>query len=71
MTTDELIKAIKEAGYEPTAYSGRAMYGKYCVAVHLDRYDNGESLPSDGARFDDMGRGSVIYWPHHPAPEDL
>lgn len=32
---EELVMVLEEEGYEPYAYSGRAMYGERCVAVDL------------------------------------
>lgn len=33
---EQLIQALKDAGYEPRAYSGRGMYGESCVGVSTD-----------------------------------
>ncbi len=32
----DLQTCIEEAGYECRSYSGRGMYGKYCLGVDLD-----------------------------------
>lgn len=32
-----LVQAIEEAGYEARSYSGRGMYGAYCVGVTCGR----------------------------------
>lgn len=71
MNTKKLIEAIHATGREPTTYSGRGMFGEYCVSVYLDQYDRGKDLPQVGAHWDSMGKGSVIYWPRHKAPEDM
>ena len=57
------------------AYSGRAMYGKYCLGVSVGRYDMNDLLkefkrnripePSKDA----LGMGAILYWqniPHDP-----
>lgn len=36
MNSERLIELIEEAGYEPREYSGRGMYGKYCVGFTTD-----------------------------------
>lgn len=66
-----LREALEDAGYEPRAYSGRAMFGKQCVSVVLDsegdiwnvarNLDANTNVPAP--RTDSMGRGIVIYWP--------
>lgn len=33
---DALCEALTDAGYEPRKYSGRAMFGRQCLAVHCD-----------------------------------
>lgn len=62
--TDEQKKFIIEARKQGLEvyynYSGRAMYGKKCPAVDLDR---GQSFSFPKARQDSMGLGSVIYLP--------
>jgi uncharacterized OB-fold protein len=37
MNTQEFVNLIASAGFRPKSYSGRGMFGKYCVSVNLDR----------------------------------
>jgi len=37
LTSEKLIEAIEDAGYEARSYSGRGMYGKCCVGVEINR----------------------------------
>ena len=37
MNTQEFVNLIASAGFRPTSYSGRGMFGKRCVSVNLDR----------------------------------
>lgn len=37
MNAEKLIDALKDAGHTPHSYSGRAMYGRKCVAVTVRR----------------------------------
>ena len=74
---DELIDAIEYAGYEPRGYSGRFMYGKYCVATAIDdpinffleleylvdEYEELELALSD-YRIDTLGLNLIVYWPN-------
>jgi hypothetical protein len=53
---------LKAAGLKPCSYSGRFMYGKYCVGVRVERHAQGDKLLK-GATFDSMGLGSIAYWP--------
>lgn len=73
-----LREALLKAGYAPYSYSGRAMYGKRCVAVDMDdtsgMLELGHAIGASGvevelgelkqARTDSMGRGIVVYWPY-------
>jgi hypothetical protein len=73
ITADQLIRKIQSAGFEARAYSGRGMYGKYCVGCDVGEYDE---LPYAltsvaGYHTDSMGRGTILYWPHIAAPEEL
>lgn len=76
----ELRDLLRKAGYRFYTYSGRAMYGRRCLAVDLPKtvdlfqlaLDLAEQLPADEAMpdqvnsfsLDDMGRGIVVYWRH-------
>lgn len=44
LTSKVLIEAIEEAGFTARSYSGRGMYGKACVGVHLDQGTDGFTL---------------------------
>ena len=70
---------------EPESYSGRAMYGKQCVAVMsesssewsfaiamgwLCRCEGLDARDIPEPRVDSMGRGYVLYWPQYEWPED-
>ena len=73
MTAEELILKIEEAGLEPRAYSGRGMYGVYCVGCELD---DDEELPTPlhqvpGVCVDSLGRGRIAYWPRILAPQEM
>ena len=79
MSTLEQI--FRNAGLKVRSYSGRAMYGKYCLAVTTD--DLGDLLATiaadpksrdfvhdlRGVREDSMGRGVVYYFPNIPMAE--
>lgn len=69
----------------PRPYSGRAMYGKQCVAISGDYLSEWEVALQIGylarcygldardigtPNTDSLGRGIVLYWPHHEWPED-
>lgn len=34
----QMVELLRDAGYEPRSYSGRAMYGRNCVGVETERY---------------------------------
>jgi hypothetical protein len=61
---------------EAYAYSGRGMFGRRCLGINFDSIaeafkfalsigavDGDLADCLDAPRFDDMGRGIVIYWP--------
>lgn len=71
----ELIEALEEVGYDTRSYSGRAMYGKSCVAVtDSSPWELARALSLDFdlscPREDSLGLGNVLYWPSYPWPED-
>lgn len=70
MKPEKLISLIEASGREARSYSGRAMYGKECVSVYLERGDSDSDLPR-GARSDCLGRGTVWYWPNVAWPESV
>lgn len=76
----EVIEAFRRAGFRVARYSGRGMYGRYCVGAILDslesaiakvgRYvENPDSLK--GMRTDSLGLDMVAYWPHLSWPPDV
>lgn len=79
-TKSNLQNLIELASYEARSYSGRAMYGKECIAVDLDgsafeffadllhyaEEDSDRECLEEAlraARTDQMGRGTVVYFP--------
>ncbi len=42
MDAQRLIELLEDAECEPRSYSGRCMYGPWCVAVVLDSYGSSE-----------------------------
>lgn len=69
---------------EPRSYSGRAMYGKQCIAISGDYLSEWEVALQIGylarcfgldprdigtPNSDALGRGIVLYWPRHEWPE--
>ena len=78
---NRFIELLQEAGFDPTSYSGRGMYGKLCVSVQGDdvsawdvaralwfnNFDD-EDLDIPEPRQDQLGLGIVLYWPSFPFP---
>ncbi len=58
-----LQKAIEDGGFEPRSYSGRAMYGRRCLGVEIDRNQSIgnvvaailESIADDDCRSNEQG----------------
>lgn len=71
MKAKELIDKIKKTGRAPEAYSGRNMYGKYCIGCSVEAGDRGEGLPRNGMVADSLGMGMILYWPRVEAPQWL
>lgn len=80
MDARDLINLIRDADGEPYSYSGRAMYGRRCVAVSDIKLHElvyqcahtrqaGDLLRS--MRTDSMGLGKVFYWPNVEWPADF
>lgn len=57
---ETLIKKLESQGAKPRPYSGRCMFGEYCVGVSLD-YIGQYDLPR-GFRLDQLGMGHIAYW---------
>jgi hypothetical protein len=52
-------------------YSGRGMYGTNCIGISLDQYTSVDDVVEfaaniglRGIRWDNLGLGSIVYWPH-------
>ena len=81
MTSKEFIAALEDLGMEPKAYSGRSMFGRYCVGVDVEYPSDAFRLgfevaaASPGCEYpgdpnaDAMGKGIVLYWPNLDWPE--
>ena len=69
MNSDDLIEALYQQGLEPRAYSGRAMFGRYCVGVAVN--DLGRYEYPRGWQHDSLGTGYIVYWPDAAWPEHL
>ena len=69
MTNIEKIESVaKDAGWEVRRdYSGSGMFGKTCMAIVCRRPMMAVELVAElgvrGAKIDDMGLGSIVYWP--------
>jgi hypothetical protein len=71
---------LEKAGIKPRAYSGRHMYGEYCLAVDVDSIGElaqwGLPKVADFMRdmtimkSDSMGLGFVVYFPGVPFVDD-
>ncbi len=72
MTSETLIRKLEAAGFEPHSYSGRAMFGRQCVAVSGGgMFVWPATAVLRGWRQDSMGRGAVIYWPEVAWPGEI
>ncbi len=79
LTNSEKIAAVhstaRAVGGDVRAdYSGRGMYGETCYAIDCDDritcIERGARRGLRGAKYDQMGKGWVVYWPGvHDAPE--
>lgn len=73
MTNQEKIEALEEIAFETggeihTDYSGRCMYGKLCYGISvegggLDVVEAAGAKGIRGAKMDNLGRGTIVYWP--------
>ena len=64
-STMDLIDTIANQGFKPVSYSGRFMYGQYCVGCVVEyrsQYDDLFDLVP-GARVDNFGLDFIVYWP--------
>lgn len=74
VTAQQLTDAIKLAGFQPKPYSGRGMFGAFCVSVNVDRGQEAKLFSGmakhladiPGYSQDSMGLGTVIYWRQMP-----
>lgn len=71
-TLEAKIEAVHDVADEiggkvRTDYSGRGMYGKTCYGITCDNEDEcieaAGAKGLRGARTDNMGRGTIVYWP--------
>ena len=60
MEAKNLIEKIRQTGRKPEAYSGRFMYGKYCIGCSVERGDRGENLPRNGMVADHLGMDDIV-----------
>lgn len=77
MDTVWLLNIIGAAGHDARSYSGRGMYGKRCVGVTIDgsllgfladlveecEDTHDGAILMRAAQTDQMGRGTIVYWP--------
>lgn len=69
-STKALLTRLTKAGYRPRSYSGRGMYGRVCVGVTLDRFEE-LTVGARTATWDSMGLGRIAYWPGHTWPAGM
>jgi hypothetical protein len=65
-TALRLYKALRDSGVgRVRAYSGRGMYGVYCVGISLERGDETSLNVGFAGRpcIDSLGLGVIAYWP--------
>lgn len=64
---DNIIDTANNLGLDFFEYSGRGMHGSTCIAVKCD-YPEDVTNECDvpGARVDNLGKRSVVYWPNVP-----
>jgi hypothetical protein len=69
MTPKEIIESVAEeiGGDVRYDYSGRGMYGTTCMGIACSDYirciEVAASNGLRGARFDNMGKKFIVYWP--------
>lgn len=84
ITPEQMIEALRDCRLRPRAYSGRGMYGRYCVGVTTDGpFEVGVTLgahfclngiaPDEipGPSTDSMGQSTILYWPGLKWPEGM
>ena len=66
------IEKLKALNLGPRAYSGRGMYGDYCVGVTVT-HEEAKQIKKmfGGASLDSMGMGVIVYWRQFPWPPGL
>jgi hypothetical protein len=69
MNNEDLIEILYQEGLQPRAYSGRAMFGRFCVGVEVEAL--GKHEYSRGWLHDSLGLGFIVYWPDHEWPDYL
>lgn len=74
----QLLTDIAESmDFKVRPYSGRNMYGKYCMGIGVDNESEyvelvhqAKSRGIEGAVTDQLGLGLIVYWPDIDWPED-
>jgi hypothetical protein len=76
MTTQEKIEVVQDLADEfdgrvHESYSGRGMYGRTCYGVSVDGnatdvIEEAAARGLRGACTDNLGLGTIIYWPSVP-----
>lgn len=71
LTPEKLIAQLRRKGLRPYSYSGRGMFGRYCVAITVEQHEPVPDRLPGGYSSDSLGLGRVLYWPNFLAPENL
>lgn len=72
--TETFQELLERLGMEPESYSGRGMFGARCLSIRTNEpvrealrigYQAGlaQLEPPKSIRWDQLGTGSVLYWP--------
>lgn len=80
--TELLEQHLDDLGAEMRSYSGRGMYGKECLGIDLDDMadafrlallvsDDDLAVALMSPKFDDMGKGIIVYFPNVAVPEGV
>jgi len=79
---EALEEHVSDVGGEMCSYSGRAMYGEECLGIELDDTadafrlallisDDNLAVALRSPKFDDMGKGIIVYFPDVEVPEGV
>lgn len=68
----DAVEIANDAGEISTDYSGRGMFGRECLAITFNNYQEEASFffrlgqnfdgPMPRVKSDSMGRGTIVYW---------